>query len=200
MTFSSVSGPYGALSYLDAKGNTVEVHSGDSVPTDRLDTLEFFFKGRVQSGEHIDLEYTTNDGHGDSSPGTLTVTVEHHVSPPPPPAPAPTVQSIADEPMQDVPVETVTLESLGANHETRLGAQAYLDQLGITEPQHQMGDQAMPRDLDLVLSSDTALVLDEHGIPVDDASIATADEHHHYEDYDPTKHLHELMGHSDHHV
>ncbi|WP_222593961.1 VCBS domain-containing protein [Vibrio superstes] len=141
----------------------------------------------------IQFSYNVEDGNGGNVPATASLHVDTLPSQPAPPPPT------ADEPMLDAPVETVTLEALASNHAPHTGAQAYLDQLGINEPQHQSGDQALPQDLDLVLNSDKAPVLDEHGLIVADADGAetnSADDHHKHHD-DLLQHDHSMIVHYD---
>lgn len=140
--------PDATLGTLKLNGH--DVTQGQDISRSDLAHLVFENAIGVHNHQTASFSFTANDGHVDSDPATMTVALHHAMPAPPPPPPAPMVS--ADEPMQDAPVESVTLESLASNQEAHPGAQAYLDQLGITEPQHQMGDQAIPQDIDLILN------------------------------------------------
>ncbi|GEA52937.1 RTX toxin [Vibrio inusitatus NBRC 102082] len=164
-----------------------QITAQHAVITDNQDgtwtlTPEHGYTGDIQLG------YTVSDLGGLSTPATAILNVAPQVSQPAP-SPAPVVS--ADESIQDTPVEAITLEALASNQDAHTGAQAYLNQLGVTEPQHQLGAQSQPQDLDLGLNSDNAPVLDEHGLVVADTGSADANSadngHKHHDEL----HLHD---------
>ncbi|MFC0171225.1 VCBS domain-containing protein [Vibrio comitans] len=176
--------PDATLGTLKLNGH--DVTQGQDISRTDLAHLVFENATGVHNNQTASFSFTANDGHVDSDPATMTVAL-HQPMPAPPPPPV----SAADEPMQDTPVETITLEALASNQDAHTGAQAYLNQLGINEPQHQSGAHSLPQDLDLILNSDNAPVLDDHGLVVADASGAdgssTDDDHKHHDEL----HLHD---------
>ncbi|PMP07468.1 hypothetical protein BCS94_09420, partial [Vibrio breoganii] len=186
--------PDAVMGQLMLNGHAVTAHQ--VIAQADLTHLTFENAQIAQDGQVATFQYTANDGHEDSDPATLSLTmhptqpivVTNNPAPPPPPPVS------ADEPdtgaVDQAPI--ITLQDIATAAPTSSGAQAYLNQIGVDSHANSLPDHAAPSDMDIVLAGSSDVTLDEHGLVVSDADSAdatTADDHH--------KHHEELQLHDD---
>ncbi|MEZ9929653.1 VCBS domain-containing protein, partial [Vibrio breoganii] len=179
--------PDAVMGQLMLNGHAVTAHQ--VIAQADLTHLTFENAQIAQDGQVATFQYTANDGHEDSDPATLSLTmhptqpivVTNNPAPPPPPPVS------ADEPdtgaVDQAPI--ITLQDLAAATPASSGAQAYLNQIGVDSHTHTQPDHVVPSDMDIVLAGSSDVTLDEHGLVVADADSAdagAADDHHKHHD------------------
>ncbi|GAD79878.1 hypothetical protein VEZ01S_21_00010 [Vibrio ezurae NBRC 102218] len=174
-----------------------QVQANQSVSAQDIDQL-LFTADNHDTGP-VTFDFTASDGHSDSAQASMTISVSPAPVTTPPITPASPMPSVSsDEPVFDTPIETVSiedplsLESLAASSNDGHpidGAQAYLDQLGVSDDiaaGQSFTDHQPSGDLDLVLAQADTVTVDVDGIIVtpteaDSASVID-DEHKQHDD------------------